>query len=150
MLSSLLKCKDFKYVIFDPSYISRLFKKVKIIKDEMKNKGLSGTDLLYIYDDKLYRGGIKPPKRGYSNKDVSCLFDPMIDEAPDVKSIQYVYDKTKKNDGIAFKCDSMDKLAIIADILFEQEHCAWFNFDNLSDMKQIDDVLILKFDTESG
>ena len=142
--------KNFNYVAFDTGYTSRLLKKGRLdkIREEMvdiydrhngANESSSANEsiddnLLFIFDD-CWGDGLYPISK--KEDDVNKVFNKLKEH--------------KMQEGvIVFKCDTLVDIFRLCGILMHQHYCACFCIENLYDMRQIDDIVILKFDTESG
>jgi hypothetical protein len=132
--------KPVDYVIVRCGYTGRLDKKQKSIK-KFLNNNLTGAELLYSYDYLCGSG-----EYVYADNEKVTEFLKLCDKNGITKPhLHYT---------INFKCGNVGDAVAICEYLMEFDHCAFFDMENLYDVKyytvENKTILYLKFDTESG
>lgn len=128
--------ENFRYLVVHTGYTSRLVKHAKEIDEQVYRLFIPGWEtkyLLYIRDTIWGRGY-------YDFSDDKVLLDKLKDRLKD-------YDKCG---AIVFRCDSLMRGMGICSILMKYNYCGCFSFENMCEVTSLGDILLLKFDCESG
>jgi hypothetical protein len=140
-----IRIKDnFKYLVVDTGYTSRLIKSICDIEEEIKGEldYLCNNEdscphcqdyILYIYD-KLWGGD-----------------NPYYYNVQRAQECEYVKNKINNQSGvIVLRCEHISNAFAFTEILMKQGYCNCFSLRSLMSIELKDDVLIIKFDCESG
>lgn len=132
---------NFKYLVINTGYTSRLLDDVDDIETEIKNRldyMCDSTEqwkdsILYIYD-KIW--GLGYYACNGTKKEQNHVRDTIGEKY--------------ESGVIAIKCNNISSAFCIINILMKKNYCGCFNMEFLMAMILIDDVLIVEFDCESG
>ena len=134
---------NFKYLVINSGYTSRLHKKVKKINEEILNQACIDEDeddtapcVLYI-KDKLWGKGMYE----FGNVDDIAYVEKQLREKYSINL-----------DGIiVFRCNALLFAFEIIGILKECHFCGCFGYNNIYKMTCIDnEILVIEIDAESG
>jgi hypothetical protein len=143
-----MKIEDnFKYLVVDTGYTSRLVDMVDDIEDKIRDKisGFHGgkncahceNKILYIYDNDY-------DVKNKTHIDIYHSYNGKASERKHVKKIM------NRKGIIVFKCDEIRWIFAIIDVLMNQNYCGGFCMESLIGITLVEDILVVSFDCESG
>jgi hypothetical protein len=160
---------NFKYLVVDTGYTSRLIDKVGEIEEQIKSQFdhlCDNTDddeevktvenscehckdkVVYIRDCVLRKGKSRVATSIYNNDCATYSYVEDVLKSRDNSDLTSCY--SGSGGYIVIRCDSINMAFTIIQILMDQKHCGCFRIDSLTDMILVKDVLIINFDCESG
>ena len=152
---------NFKYLVVDTGYTSRLIDQVGEIEKQIKSRLdylCDGEDseltcehckdrVLYIRDCGWGEGKSRVVTSMYNDDHKSYAYvQDVLTSCDDLNNTRY----SGSGGYIVIRCDDIKMAFSIIQILMDQDYCGCFHMDSLYHMILVKDVLIVNFDCESG
>ena len=131
---SSIKIREFKYLVVETGYTSRLFHKLDELKKRVQEQDEEDEDPILYIDDNIWGIGL-------------------YRISPDTKTIEKIQDALGPNRRglIVFRCRDFTNAICLVEVLAEQQYCGCFSMTSLYEMELINgDILVMHFDCESG